>query len=426
MYDYSEKEVSALTNFNFQVTPAGFPKNEPSVAVNLLIPGIMVAVSVDTTSGVPMTGLYRSLDGGSSWTNSTLPLPAGYAGAEAPTVTYAFPNTFVVAAHVFPGPSDGTSVVYVSTDNGETFSPPKIVAPGYGTYINNDETNITADVGQSSPYLGNLYLVYNHQFNVANGGNSTAFFQRSTDNGATWNTPILLSSESDQVERPEVAVSLTGIVYAAWVTVNPSFRYVIRRSLDGGVTFEPSVLVSTVVPVPNPLPVPNYAFRVLTFASISTDRSVGPDSGAVYAVWQDNRQGYADIYMSKSTDQGEHWSVPVPITGAPAGSQNFFPSVDVDPLTGVVNIIYYSNQVNGFDLDVYVARSINGGTTFTNTRITNTSFNPNGSSPVPVPLIGDYIDIVSVPPGGYIGIWMDTSPGSQTIFAGYSDIVIDP
>ncbi|MFD2334496.1 sialidase family protein [Cohnella sp. GCM10020058] len=413
-----------MTNFNFQVTPAGFPKFEPSVAVNLLITGIMVAVSVDTTSGSPMVGLYRSLDGGNSWANSTLPLPAGFTGAEAPTVAYGFPSTFVVAAHAFPGPSDGTTIFYISTDNGATFSAPKIVAPGFGTYINNDETNIIVDVGQSSPYLGNIYVSYNHQFNVANGGNSTAFLQRSTDNGATWNTTILLSSESNQVERPEVAVSLTGIVYAAWVTLNPNSNYIVRRSLDGGMTFDPPVLVSNVVPVPTPLPVPNYDFRVLTFASISTDRSIGPFTEDVYAVWQDNRQGYADIFMSKSTDQGLHWSAPVPITGAPAGSQNFFPSVDVDPLTGVVNIIYYSNQVDGFDLDVFVARSINGGATFTNTRITNTSFNPNGSNPTPVPLIGDYIDIISVPPGGYIGVWMDTTPGTQTIFAGYSDIVI--
>lgn len=167
-----------------------------------------------------------------------------------------------------------------------------------------------------------------------------------------------------------------------------------------------------------------YAFRVLTFANVSTDRSVGQFRGRVYAVWQDFRQGYSDILMSFSDSNGTNWSSPVSITGAPAGSQNFFPAIDVDPLLGVVNIIYYSNQVNGFLLDVFVARSINGGQTFTNTRITNTSFNPNGVSPTPVPLIGDYIDIMSVPPGGYIGIWADTNTGSLNITAGYSNIVI--
>ncbi|MFD2700429.1 sialidase family protein [Paenibacillus shunpengii] len=413
-----------MTNFNFQVTPVGNPKFEPSVAVNYLIPGIMVATAVDTTTGVPIIGVYRSLNGGFSWSNALLPLPPGFTGAEASAVAYAFPNTFVITAHAFPGASDGTAIIYISTDNGATFSAPRIVNQGYGTYINNDETNVICDTAQSSPYLGNIYVTYNHQFNVANAGNSTAFFSRSTDGGITWQTPVLLSSEADQVERPEVAVGLTGTVYGAWITTDPTGRFVVRRSFDGGVTFEPPVLVSTISLVPTVLPVPGYGFRVLTFASISTDRSIGPNTEAVYAVWQDFRLGYSDIFMSKSTDLGGTWSAPVSITGAPAGSQNFFPSVDVDPLTGVVNIIYYSNQINGFNLDVYVARSINGGQTFTNTRITNVSFNPNGSSPTPVPLIGDYIDIISVPPGGYIGVWTDTSTGAQTIFAGYSDIVI--
>ncbi|GAK43253.1 hypothetical protein TCA2_5749 [Paenibacillus sp. TCA20] len=413
-----------MTNFNFQVTPVGNPKFEPSVAVNYLIPGIMVATAVDTTTGVPIIGVYRSLNGGFSWSNALLPLPPGFTGAEASAVAYAFPNIFVITAHAFPGASDGTAIIYISTDNGATFSAPRIVNQGYGTYINNDETNVICDTAQSSPYLGNIYVTYNHQFNVANAGNSTAFFSRSTDGGITWQTPVLLSSEADQVERPEVAVGLTGTVYGAWITTDPTGRFVVRRSFDGGVTFEPPVLVSTVSLVPTVLPVPGYGFRVLTFASISTDRSIGPNTEAVYAVWQDFRLGYSDIFMSKSTDLGGTWSAPVSITGAPAGSQNFFPSVDVDPLTGVVNIIYYSNQINGFNLDVYVARSINGGQTFTNTRITNVSFNPNGSSPTPVPLIGDYIDIISVPPGGYIGVWTDTSTGAQTIFAGYSDIVI--
>ncbi|QHW31529.1 exo-alpha-sialidase [Paenibacillus rhizovicinus] len=416
-----------MTNFNFQVTPNGNPKFEPSVAVNLLITGIMVAVAVDTTTGVPLIGLYRSLDGGFSWANSLLPLPAGFTGAEAPVVSYGFPNLFTVAAHVFPGPDSGTTVAYFSTDNGATFSAPVIIAPGFGTYINNDETNVVIDTSQSSPFLGNTYISYNHQFNVANGGNSTAFVQALQSNSTVWSQPILLSAESDQVERPDITVDLTGNVFAAWVTVNPSFRFIVRVSLDGGRTFDGAVVVSNVVPVPSPLPVVGYNFRVLTFAAISSDRSVGPFTGTVYAIWQDNRQGYADIFMAKRNPNDGSWSAPVSITGAPAGSQNFFPDIDVDPLTGVVNVIYYSNQINGFDLDVYVARSINGGATFTNTRITNQSFNPNGNSPVPVPLIGDYISITSVPPGGYIGVWLSTQPvGTQNIFAGYSDTIITP
>ncbi|MGG1617178.1 hypothetical protein ACIFQM_16770 [Paenibacillus sp. NRS-1782] len=61
--------------FNFQVTPSGLPKFEPSVAVNLLNPNIVVAVAVDFSSGPPLIGLYRSLDAGADWTDSLLPLP---------------------------------------------------------------------------------------------------------------------------------------------------------------------------------------------------------------------------------------------------------------------------------------------------------------------------------------------------------------
>ncbi|SDW69222.1 hypothetical protein SAMN05518855_1004163 [Paenibacillus sp. CF384] len=413
-----------MTNFNFQVTPSGNPKFEPSVAVNLLIPGIMLSVAVDESSGPPLIGLYRSIDGGFSWVNSLLPLPVGFNGAEAPVVSYGFPNIFIVSAHVFPGEEFGTTVVYKSFDNGATFSAPQIVGPGFGSYINNDETNCYIDTSQTSPYIGNMYVTYNRQFNVDNGGNSVAFFNRSKDNGTTWEQPVLISSEADRVERPDISVDLVGAVDIAYVTTSPSTNFIVRQSFDGGATFANGVVVSNVIPVPSPLPVVGWNFRVLTFASISTDRSVGPNTGAAYAIWQDYRLGYSDVFMSKRTPDTNNWSNPVSITGAPAGSQNFFPVVDVDPLTGVVNVIYYSNQINGFDLDVYVARSINGGATFTNTRITNVSFNPNASSPTPVPLIGDYIDIVSVPPGGYIGVWMDTTPGTFCIFAGYSDVII--
>ncbi|WP_042203180.1 sialidase family protein [Paenibacillus camerounensis] len=413
-----------MTNFNFAVTSGVFPKFEPSIAVNLLLPQVMIAVAVDNTSGVPLIGLYRSLDGGANWSNQSLPLPPGFTGAEAPVVAYGFPNTFVVTSHCFPGETDGTTVIYKSVDNGTSFGSPVIVNSGYGTYINNDETNVIIDVGQSSPYLGNIYVSYNHQFNVDNGGSSTAFFSRSQDGGITWNQPIVLSSIADQVERPDVAFDLTGNVYGAWITTNLPSRFMVRLSRDGGSSFGNAVLVSLVTPVPTVLPVTGYAFRVLTFANVSTDRSSGQFSGRAYAVWQDFRQGYSDILMSFSDDTGTTWSDPLSITGAPAGSQNFFPAIDVDPLLGVVNIIYYSNQIDGFLLDVYVARSINGGQNFTNTRITNTSFSPNAGSPTPVTVIGDYIDIISVPPGGYIGVWTDTSTGAQNIVAGYSNIVI--
>ncbi|MED4003658.1 sialidase family protein [Priestia aryabhattai] len=381
----------------------------------------MVAVSTDTTSGVPQIGLYRSLDGGANWSVTQLPLPTGFTGAEDAAVCYKFSTTFIVTAHAFIGTGSGTTFAYISTDNGQTFGSPFIVGPGYGTYINNDKTNITIDNSQVSPFLGNAYVVYNRQFNINNYSGSAAFLSRSSNGGNTFSSTILLSNEKDTVQRPDVTVGITGIVYAGWITTNQGSAFYIKRSFDGGLTFDANpITVSNVVLVPQVLPVPGYGFTVLTFANLATDRSNGPNSGNIYAVWQDNRLGYSDVFLSKSVDRGATWSTPVSITGAPQGSQNFFPAIDVDPLLGVVNVVYYTNRLDNFNLDVFIARSIDGGNIFTNQRVTTTSFNPNGTSPTPAPLIGDYIDVESVAPGGYIATWADTRTGSLTIFAGYN------
>ena len=41
---------------NYQVTPSGNPKFEPSVAVHLLSPNIIIATSVNFTTGSPLAG----------------------------------------------------------------------------------------------------------------------------------------------------------------------------------------------------------------------------------------------------------------------------------------------------------------------------------------------------------------------------------
>ena len=212
---------------NYQVTPSGNPKFEPSVAVHLLSPNIIISTSVNFTTGSPLAGLYRSVDGGVNWTNTLLPPPAGFTGAEAPFVAYGFPNLFIIIAHAFPANGlSGAVIVYRSTDSGVTFSPPVIVDTGYGTFINNDATIISIDASQKSPYLGNVYLGYARQTNIDFSGRTLAFFQRSVDEGLTWERPLLLSNvEQSTTERPSIAVDLFGNVYAGWINFFPPIEY---------------------------------------------------------------------------------------------------------------------------------------------------------------------------------------------------------
>ncbi|WP_283657923.1 hypothetical protein [Paenibacillus sp. RC343] len=131
-------------------------------------------------------------------------------------------------------------------------------------------------------------------------------------------------------------------------------------------------------------------------------------------MWQDFRQGYSDIFITTSTNFGVDWGAPTPITNSPVGSQSFFPAITVSPTDGAVFVSYYTNRLNPPDIDVFLATSRDGGITFTNTRITTTSFSVAG-----LPLIGDYIGNAIVPQTGrLVTVWTDTRTGTENIWFG--------
>lgn len=235
----------------------------------------MCVVAVDTSSGPTRIGFYRSEDGGQTWTTSLLPQPAGYSGAEAPTIDYKFPSTFIVTVHVFNGENDGTIISYRSLDDGLTWNPPVFVNQGYGLIVHNDEPYVACDRTPGSPYRGNAYVGYTPLATAA----SSIFLQGSLDQSATWQTPRRISSPRGFHDRAAIAAGFTGEVYAGYIITGPGSPYaLLRTSYDGGVTFQPplsnqATLIASVVPAPQVLPVPNYAFRVQTNLNLDVDIS---------------------------------------------------------------------------------------------------------------------------------------------------------
>lgn len=76
---------------NVQLTPNGRLAQEPSVAFNLL-DGTIVSAATDFTTGTPLTAVYRSGNGGVSFTQQILPLPAGYVGRNPIASATVFPT----------------------------------------------------------------------------------------------------------------------------------------------------------------------------------------------------------------------------------------------------------------------------------------------------------------------------------------------
>jgi hypothetical protein len=461
---------------NVLVTPDPAPQNEPAVGVHLLDPRIVVAGANDYRLGPPRIGIYRSTDGGYTWRNRMPPLPPGHVNSGDAVVAYGYPDLFLVGGAAYKEPTQqgeeeieggGSIIVYRSEDAGATFSEPIIIMEGFDQHTFNDKPWFAVDTAAASPYQGRAYVAYTRFMNPG----TIILFQRSEDGCRTWSEPVPLTGIEPWALGTFVAVGQLGEVYVAWVeeiepeeiqeTPRPAAqvmrereteppethraRFVLRRSLDGGRTFGPRIVVSQFLEpeVEQGLAafVPEFTFRVFTFAFLGVDQSTGPDGGTVYAVWHQLRQtsggrnaDTVDVMMSFSEDRGLTWSRPRKVTDTPDSALAFDPFISVSPTTGTVNIVYYTNRVVRDRLDVFLVRAVDHGRRFLrDQRVTTRSFDPNAADLGP-DFIGDYIG-VAVKPADLpkhasaaeatqaahqeqaIAVWCDTRRGNEDIFA---------
>lgn len=406
---------------NVNVTPGtSDAQNEPSIAVSPLDPNIIVAAS----NSEPSLGVYRSVDGGRSFDRRQLELPPAFGVSADPIVVASYGNLFFIGglASTNLETRNGTIIIYRSENNGIDFSGPITVQLGSETGGNNDKPFFQID-NSPSLVMGRLYVSY-VQF-TENDQNTQILFQFSDNLGNSWSPSFPLTDVTappSGVDGPNVAVGAHGEVYVGWLEFLsfPTQRIAIfrvRRSTDFGVSFSDPVTVSMFTTVTElPPPVPEWSFRIPTFAFLATDTTpTSPFLGNVYAVWQENREGSAHIFLSISQDRGETWSSAIQVDDSPAGSQNFFPSIAVSPVNGRVDVIYYTNRLSSTMLDVFIAQSINGGESFLpSCRLTTDSIDPNvGERP---DFIGDYISNTIDSNGNTLSVWTDTRTGSQDIF----------
>lgn len=253
------------------------------------------------------------------------------------------------------------------------------------------------------------------------------------------------------------AVGPEGQVYAGWIEIDehsadPNFQtasFNVRRSDDGGITFNPIVSVAVFNKVPDPLdppvnPVPPISYggvlnlNVLTQANLGVDTSTGDFKGRVYAVWHQvdlvnisstgirpNFVPIPVIKMSFSDDKGVTWSEPRIIS--PVGNRiySLFPSITVSRNTGRVGIVFYSNgctnDVKKLDvLKVEWDGDIPNDFASVTHVLTQNSFDPTTNPQLregTKKWIGDYIGAATVPPDEVFAVWTR----SDTVDGGTND-----
>lgn len=205
--------------------------------------------------------------------------------------------------------------------------------------------------------------------------------QRSDDDGFTWHRvadPIVGQGGAtgnatfNNTAGPIVADPFTHNVYEVYAAGEAGIQKAtsfffnnvfVSTSTDGGRTWTATRLFHA----------PLFTRLNNIFPALAAD----PANGALYAVWTD----ITKVFVSKSTDEGATWSAAKAVSLAPVNTA-LMPWVAAS--RGIVDVVYYGTSAASKDdpgavWNVYVAKSTNGGTSYSQSLV---SPHPNHVGPV--------------------------------------------
>ena len=376
------------------------PQSETSITVDPNNPSIVVGGSNEIVR-LPMRA-YFSTNGGKSFgaVDLPLPLPATTNGVDFgsdPGVAFdTHGNVYYSYIVVFFNRSfrsiQGTEMaVAKSTDGGRTWPQATFFNFNSGSGKFNDKPMIAVDTNPASPHRDSIYVAWDNASN--NNGKSSAndalLFSRSTDGGATFSAPIAvntLTGGASSVIGADPFVGPNGEVYVAWHDVQNN-RLMVNSSFDGGATFGQPVEISPTVSAFDVAIAAQASRHALVYPACGVDRSSGSHRGTLYCSWMDETPSNGtDIFVSRSTDQGQTWSAPLRVNDDPQGvvKDQFNQWLAVDPVTGAVDLSWNDARNDPADTktDVYFTSSTNGGSTFApNVKVTSAMSDESAANP---------------------------------------------
>jgi hypothetical protein len=389
--------------------PGSNQPEEVTIAINPANPMNLVA-------GSNLDYFYSSHNGGISWSQGTLQSTWGVWGD--PCVVFdSKGNAFY--GHLSRGVGGyflDRIIVQKSTDGGATWD------SGMGVGYNppnrqQDKEWIGVDL-TNSPYQDYLYMAWT-QFDLYGSTNpqdsSRILFSRSTDGGGSWSSPKRVSDragdcvDSDStVEGCVPAVGPNGEVYLSW---SGPLGIMFDKSLDGGMTFGKDVFVTS-QPGGWDFDVSGI-YRANGMPITACDVSTSLHRGTIYVCWSDQRNGpdNTDVFLVRSTDGGSTWSPPARVNDDTTARQQFFVWMTIDQSNGYLYFVFYDRRNTAGDAtDVYCARSTDGGETFANFKVSDSSF-----TPVKSVFFGDYTNIAAAN-GRIYPIWMRLDGTTLTVW----------
>lgn len=372
---------------NVQVNVATSGTNETSITINPLNPDNIVGAAQ-----VPCI-FYHSFDGGTTWGEGYLP---DLYDLGDPAVAFdRSGNVYFCYIGIW---SHSGIFVNRSTDGGQTWMATGTPLIEHEGSVPFEDKSYPCTDWTDGPHSGNVYVCwtqFSHYGSTSPADSTWILFSRSTDQAQSFDEPLRISDKGgnaidsdDTVEGAVPTVGPDGTIYVAW---SGPRGIEIDKSTDGGVTFGTDRFVTDQIggwdySVPG-------IYRANGLPITEADISNGPYSGRIYVNWTDERNGDVDVFTIYSDDGGETWGPVVRVNDDPVGNgaHQFFTWIDVDPITGYVYVVFYDRRAHppGSELtDVYLAISQDGGSTYSNIRISESPFDPNPSI-----FFGDYTGI---------------------------------
>jgi len=181
---------------------------------------------------------------------------------------------------------------------------------------------------------------------------STSFIHGETTlpRDMVFGTDVKVSDDQDYYnnqKEAELAVGSDGTVYATWADPRNGDHDIYFASSFGNSTFSINLRVDDSQTSTN---------------SQNPDIAVSTD-GNIYIVWEDFRNGNWDIYLSRSASGGSNWITNIPVNDISLTSEQRYPKIATAP-NGNIFVAWDDSRTGINDHEIYVARSTDGGLTF--------------------------------------------------------------
>ncbi|MGA9770991.1 MAG: hypothetical protein WBV94_18295 [Blastocatellia bacterium] len=427
------------------------PRNEPSIAVSRTNAQILVGTSkwfdmTDQPAGRANNRVvyYYSSDGGQSWGTGLLGLETPqktWSRASSASVVSDLDGNFYIGVLMRDNLSFDSGVyVFKSIDGGRTFNNPIPAVFDIGNLGSPkiaDKCYITVDTSPTSPFRNTVYAIWPSTEPTR----KVILTNHLKPGESGFSEPRAISHNGD-MRGPSITTGPNGELYAAWEGIGNPRVILFNASTDGGETFLPPAAAPGIdfkahaftgglAEIGTQGFVIRPVHRMNSFPVIDVDRSSGPHRGMIYLAWAETTNGSdSDVFIKRLTPPDGRTidvSPVVRVNDAQTGDQ-FFPWLSIDPKDGSVEVAFYDrrNDPAGNTVDVYFARSTNGGLSFAeNIRLTSASSDARvqadivGSASSQIG-IGDYIALQGLNGKAY-SLWTDTRREKQEIFFGRID-----